>query len=444
MITDFSITCDINHYDTTSVSTYGDCDNGKTGQSIKITFGHSKKHRNDLKQLIWSMAVSSDSGFPLFQKAYSGNTADVTTYVEQWHNLIDLLDRRDFLFVGDCKLATHENMVHIHDNEGYFISPAPMYESYKNFFHRAVSDHDREVLLTYKGKLNRGFEVPLAIDHEDKMYHFRMVIIFDHGLFKQKRTTLENRVRKTKEAFSELSKKLNAYKLKTREAIEKACLAILKKYHTTEFFSFNIENEPVTTYKHAQKGRPARGAKKIAVTEDHFTVMHTFNKKAFDQAVSQCGYYTLITNKTEESLSIYAAMMAYKNQYKSEHTNRRVKSSYNIEPIYLHTPERIEAFLFLFKIALQVIVLIERNARKNIKARNKGLDNFMPNRKDVRNPRTENLLTEFQYVVSGEVPMPDGNHYGFVSQLTDIQKDILTVLEVPFECFSYDYMFNTG
>ena len=152
----------------------------------------------------------------------------------------------------------------------------------------------------------------------------------------------------------------------------------------------------------------------------------------------------LITNKAEESLSIYEAMMAYKNQYKSEHTNRRAKSSYNIEPIYLHTPERIEAFLFLFKLALQIIVLIERNARKNIADRDKGLDNFMPNRKDVRNPRTENLLIEFQYVVSGEIPIPDGNNYGFVSELTDLQKDILEVLEVPFECFSYDYIFDTG
>lgn len=444
MISQFNIAADINHYDTTSVSTYGDCDNGKTGKSIKITFGHSKKHRNDLKQLIWSMAVSSDSGFPLFQKAYSGNTADVTTYVEQWHNLIDLLERRDFLFIGDCKLASCENMAYIHDNEGFFICPAPMYESYKTSFQQAILDHTQEGLLPYKGRLNRGFEVPIDIKHEDKAYHFRMIIIFDHGLFKQKRTTLENRVRKTEEAFSELSKKLNAYKLKTREAIEKACLAILKKYHTTEFFSFKIENDPITTYKHAQKGRPAKGAKKIAVTEDHFTVTHAFNKDAFDQAVSQCGYYPLITNKAEESLSIYEAMMAYKNQYKSEHTNRRAKSSYNIEPIYLHTPERIEAFLFLFKIALQIIVLIERNARNNIKIRDKGLDNFMPNRKDVRNPRTENLLIEFQYVVSGEIPMPDGANYGFVSQLTDLQKDILQVLEVPFECFSYDYLFNTG
>ena len=444
MISDFSIGCDICHNDTTSVSTYGDCNNGKTDQSIKITFGHSKKHRKDLKQFIWSMSVGSDSGFPFFQQAYSGNTADVTTYVEQWHNLIDLLGRQDFLFVGDCKLATHENMAHIHDNEGFFISSAPMYESYKTHFHQAISDHDQEVLLPYKGKLNRGFEVPLTITDEDKDYHFRMIIIFDHGLFKQKRATLLNRVRKTEEAFSELSKKLNAYKLKTQEAIEKACHAILKKYQTSGFFSFTIKNDPVTTYKYKQKGRPAKGAEKVAVVEDNFKVTHTFDQNAFDQAISHCGYYPLITNKPEESLSIEAAMMAYKKQYKSEHTNRRAKSSYNIEPIYLHTPKRIEAFLFLFKIALQVIVLIQRNARKNIGERDKGLDNFMPNRKDVRNPRTENLLTEFQYVVSGEIPMPDGSHYGFVSELTDVQKDILSVVEVPFECFSYSYIFDTG
>jgi transposase len=371
------------------------------------------------------MAVSSDSGFPLFQRAYSGNTADVTTYVAQWHNLIDLLDRQDFLFVGDCKLATHENMAHIHDNEGFFITPAPMYESYKAIFQQAVVEHDREVLLPYKDKFNRGFEVPLTIAHEDKAYRFRMIIIFDHGLFKLKRTTLENRLQKTYQAFDELSKKINGYNLKTQDAIDKACSAILKKYQTGGFFSFTISNDPVTTYKYPNKGRPARSAEKIAVTQDHFTVTSTFNQDAFDQAVSHCGYYPLITNKAQEALSIEAAMTAYKNQYKSEHLNRRAKSSYNIEPIYLHTPERIEAYLFLFKIALQVIVLIERTARKNIDLRDKGLDNFMPNRKDVRNPRAENLLIEFQYVVSGEIPMPDGNHYGFVSELTEIQKDIL-------------------
>ena len=111
----------------------------------------------------------------------------------------------------------------------------------------------------------------------------------------------------------------------------------------------------------------------------------------------------MITNKPKEDFSIHDAMMAHKNQYKIEHINRRAKSGFSLEPIYLQTPERIEAFLMLFKTALQIIVLIERTARKNIEERNRGLDNFMPNRKDVRNPRTEYLLSEFQYVVKGNL-----------------------------------------
>ena len=76
--------------------------------------------------------------------------------------------------------------------------------------------------------------------------------------------------------------------------------------------------------------------------------------------------------------------MAHKKLYKSEHTFRRAKGPLSIEPVYLHTPERIEAYLLLFKIVLQMVVLIERTARQNIRNRDYGIDNFMPNRVDVR------------------------------------------------------------
>ena len=42
MINAFKIESQLCHNDTTSVSTYGDADNNKTGQSIQVTFGHSK------------------------------------------------------------------------------------------------------------------------------------------------------------------------------------------------------------------------------------------------------------------------------------------------------------------------------------------------------------------------------------------------------------------
>ena len=442
MITQFDIESPVCHNDTTSVSTYGDYN--KTGPGIKITFGHSKKNRQDLKQFVWSLSVSSDSGFPLFQKAYSGNTADVDTYVGQWHNLIDLLGHKDFLYVADSKLATHENMAHIHDNDGFFVAPVPMYESYKKVFHDALAEHGREILIPYKDRFNRGFEVPVTFTHEEESYTFRMIILFDHGVAARKRHTLENRVEKTKTAFDKLSGKLNKYNLKTEEAINEACLAILKKYQTSDFFDCEIRNDPVTSYKNKKRGRPGKNAEKIAVTKDRFGVSAVFDEQAFDEELNRCGYYPLITNMSEDALSVESAMTAHKDQYKCEHQNRRAKSGFNIEPIYIHTPERIEAFLLLFKIALQLLVLIERACRKGIAERDRGLDNFMPNRRDVRNPRTENLLAAFQYVVGGEVVLANGKSHGFVSELTELQKDILSLLDVPFKYFTYKFLFDSG
>lgn len=444
MIKVFQIETDAGHNDTTSVSFFGNAENNKTDQSIRITFGHSKKHRQDLKQLIWSMSVSSDHAFPLFQKAYSGNTADVTTYVEQWKNLIDLLDDRDFLYVGDSKLITHETMAYIHDNDGFFIAPAPMYESYKATFEDALEKHTQEKLLFYKGRFNRGFEVPMHFSYNGKDYRVRMIVLFDHGLCARKQKTLQSRFEKTLADFVELSKKLNRYNLKSHEDIEKACSAILKKNKSEAFFSYILTNEPVTTYKNDKRGRPSANSKKLAETKDHFSVRLEFNEKAFDDALSRCGYYPLLTNRSIEELTIEGAMLAHKNQYKPEHTYRRAKGPYSIEPIWLHTPERIESFLLLFKIALQMVVLIERTARQNIAQRDCGLDDFMPNQKDVRNPRSEYMLKEFEDIVKGHIPLPDGNTYGFVSELNRLQKDILSILEVPHHYYQYQYLFDSS
>jgi len=434
------------HNDTTSVSVYGEAANNQTDQSIRISFGHSKKHRSDLKQLIWSMSVSSDHAFPLFQKAYSGNTADVSTYVEQWHNLIDLLGERDFLYVADSKLICRQTMAHIHDNDGFFVAPAPMYESYKAAFEHGLDQHDREQLIAYKGRFNRGFEVPFEFEYDQKRYPLRMIVLFDHGLCARKRKTLDTRIAQSRADFKALSSKLNRYSLKTRTAIDKACAAILKAHNTGAFFSYRIVNDPVTTYKNKRRGRPPKNGRpeKIAVVEDRFAVQLVFDENAYQQALSRCGYYPLITNRSAEDLSIEAAMLAHKKQYKSEHTYRRAKGPYSIEPIYLQTPERIEALLFLFKIALQMVVLIERTARQSIKQRDRGLDGFMPNKKDYRKPRSEFLLKEFEDIVRGKIPLADGQTYGFISELNPLQRDILEILQVPLSWYDYSFLFDSS
>jgi len=444
MIEEFNIQTEICHNDTTCAQVYGECNKNRSKNSIRISYGYSKQYRKDLKQFVWSMSASSDSGFPLFQQAYSGNTADVETYVEQWHHLIDVLGKNDFLFAGDSKVATHENMAHIHDHEGYFLSPLPMYASYQKALFNALDQHDLEVLIPYKEQMNRGFEVPLTFEHGGKSYTFRMIILFDQGLFYRRKKSLQDRINQTQKAFEELSKKINAYNLKTQESIEQACLAILKKYKTQELFEFIVHNDPVVTYRNARPGRPAKNAEKIEVCQDHFSIELNYDKTAYTKALYRIGYYPLVTNKPACDFSIEDAMLAHKNQYKVEHLYRRSKSGYKLEPIYLQTPDRIEAYLFLFKIALQILVLMERTARAKIAERDKGLDNFMPNKKDVRNPSTEYMLAIFEFVVCGTITLLDGSQQHFVSRLTDTQKNILSVLDVPEECYTYQYLFDTS
>ena len=295
-------------------------------------------------------------------------------------------------------------------------------------------------------QFNRGFEAPVEIEYNEKTYDFRMIILYDQKVAARKRNTLHNRVAKTLLMFEEVEGKLNKYTLKTKIAIEKRCGAILKKYQTGDFLQYKINNNPVTTYKNKGKGRPTKGKtpEQIAVVKDNFSISLDFNQIEFEEELARCGFYPLITNKTKETLSIEEAMLAHKNQYKCEHINRRAKSSLKVEPIYLQTPERIESMLFLFKIALQLIVLIERTARANIKKEDKGLDNFMPNKKYVRNPSIEYMLAEFQFVVRGKVPMPGGEVPGFVSELNPLQKNILKILEILVECYTYEHLFNTG
>jgi transposase len=445
MIDAFQIESDVCHNDTTSLSMYGDAKTNKTDESIQITFGHSKKHRKDLKQLVWSMSVSSDHAFPLFQQAYSGNTADVNTYVEQWHNLIDLLGEKQYMYIADSKLITHDTMAHIIDNDGFFIGPAPMYESYRQVFEHAIDTHNHELLIPYRGKFNSGFEVPMDFSHKDRDYQIRMIILFDHGLCARKKNTIQNHVDRTFEDFQALAGKLNRYKLKTREAIDKKCAGILKKHKTDDFFTYKITKHQTTRYKNKTPGRPsAKTTQKEKVVEKYFSVEIDFNEEAFQKALSHCGYFPLLTNQSRDQLTIETAMLRYKEQYKCEHIFRRSKGPYSIEPIYLHTPDRIEAFLFLFKIALQIIVLIERSARTNIEKRDRGLDRFMPNKHDVRNPRTEYLLKAFEDIVKGNMPLPDGEVYGFVSELNGLQLDILSILDVPAHYYDYQFLFNSG
>lgn len=51
---------------------------------FKVGTGHQQDHRPDLKQLVFSLSISSDGAVPVHYKTYSGNRTDDTTHIERW------------------------------------------------------------------------------------------------------------------------------------------------------------------------------------------------------------------------------------------------------------------------------------------------------------------------------------------------------------------------
>jgi hypothetical protein len=119
------------HNDSTTITFHGAYADAtqeeKRGQQTRmaITWGYNKDHRPDLKQLLYILTVARDGAVPLYFQVASGNVVDDQTHRATWDLLCRLTGRRDFLYVADCKLATTENMAHIHQHQGRFLTVLP-------------------------------------------------------------------------------------------------------------------------------------------------------------------------------------------------------------------------------------------------------------------------------------------------------------------------------
>ena len=78
------------HLDTTSFSLTGKYLPDSDENEIRITHGHSKDHRPDLKQAVLELVVTQDGGIPFICKCHDGNASDniifkdrVAAFVEQ-------------------------------------------------------------------------------------------------------------------------------------------------------------------------------------------------------------------------------------------------------------------------------------------------------------------------------------------------------------------------
>jgi transposase len=119
----FKLSCSSCHQDTTTITFSGKYDSWRAAEMANR--GHNKDHRPDLKQLVLGMTITSDGAVPLYHKVYSGNQSDDTLHIQNFQKIQSLLQKTDFIYVADSKLATNSNLSSIHSCGGKFITIMP-------------------------------------------------------------------------------------------------------------------------------------------------------------------------------------------------------------------------------------------------------------------------------------------------------------------------------
>ena len=130
-VREFGLRLERFHDDSTTISFQGlyrvaDGRRRRGKPTPKITLGHSKDHREDLKQLLWSLTATEDGAVPVDYRLLDGNVTDERTHRETRDVLAVLAGGPNFLYVADSKLRTKPNLLHIHERHGRFLTVLPV------------------------------------------------------------------------------------------------------------------------------------------------------------------------------------------------------------------------------------------------------------------------------------------------------------------------------
>src|SRR3954454_10384618 len=125
----FHIALDEMHQDTTTLTFSGEYVDqpavAQPNRPARITRGHNKDHRPDLKQLLYNRTLTADGAVPIHCKIHDGNTADSKVHKQTWRTLCQIVGGPDFLYVADSKLCNQRDMRLIAKGNGRFLTMMP-------------------------------------------------------------------------------------------------------------------------------------------------------------------------------------------------------------------------------------------------------------------------------------------------------------------------------
>ena len=364
VIGEFQVSLDELHNDSTTVSFYGAYEDAKEEDTQRgrrthaITWGHSKDRRPDLKQLLYTLTVTEDGGVPIYFSSASGNVVDDDTHRDTWDLLHQLVGRPDFLYVADCKLASRENLGHIAQRGGRFVTVLPATHKEDEQFRRRLREKPKSIQWVKLYDINDDEDLvvdTLSVCKEEMVSKDGYRLLWYHST-RKKELDRAARMRQIERAINDL-RALNVRLLgprtrfRQRSKVETAVAEILEGHNLPPaLLDIEISEEGHATYKQATRGRPSSNTKYVRQERPCFLVHVKVNPAAVAEAEEGDGVFPLLTNHRQ--LTAEEVLRAYKRQPLIEKRFSQFKTDFAVAPVYLKNVARVQGLLAVYFLVL--------------------------------------------------------------------------------------------
>jgi transposase len=426
------------HFDTTSITVYGDY--AMTEEPFKITYGYSKDKRPDLKQFLVEM-LCVDRNIPLFGAARDGNASDKTLNNELLSNISKHmanhgLDKNLYVYVADSAFVTDDNLKKAGESTK-FLSRLPA--TYKEC-RRAIQKAVQKSTWIDIGKLNETDDTqkrPAAyykafdttVELNDKTY--RAIVIHSSAHDKRRHKRIDKLLKKNKEDLKKMVKKVIA----ATYFCEADALAAAEKISRIPGKSdcYIIETS-MRKEKKYRPGRPKKGEKRIADrVEYNLDISLIEDESKVNSLRQEAGCFVLLTNlnssSEREQWGAKDLLRLYKSQSGVEQNFGFLKDPVIVNSIFLKKNSRIEVLGMILLISLLIWRLIERAMRLHLENEQIYITGWV--KRKTKRPTSFMMTTKFHTVLV----IKAGEQRLLAKPLKAVQLEYLNALGINPEIF---------
>lgn len=407
------------HHDTTSFNVTGQYDRSFNTQLIALTHGHSKDHRDDLKQFVLSISTNQNA-IPLFTRPYSGNESDKKILLETIQAVHASLKSTEKVYhIADSAIFTNANISAL-GRHCHWITRVPM------------------TITAAQELVSRDVTWSAC---QDPRYKY-VEIVTEYAGIPQKwvlyhSEPAQKRAEKTFAARIEKDRKKDQTSLNKLQSTDFACeadaWAELNRWKD-KHPRYILCDASVTSKmkkKSGKRGRPSKG--EVLVPVFSVSCSLTWNDEYVAWERERKGRFILATN--DINLDPDTILTWYKEQYTIERGFRFLKDdSFHIADIMLKKPSRIAALAVVMVICLLVYGVTEWRLRTVLSTCNKTVRNQV--RKQTARPTMKWVYFLFRRVRQFAVSVEDTVQIR-ITNYSDELRDIVHILGPQYENYYF-------